>query len=58
MLADGSEATLVPKEVVVVTVKVYGLPFVSPATVHLSGPEVQTQLWTPSEAVAVYSVIR
>jgi len=44
---EGPEATLVPTELVAVTVKVYESPFVSPLTKHVSGPVVQVQVCPP-----------
>jgi hypothetical protein len=44
---DAMEATPMPSEFVAVTLNVYESPLVSPVTVHVSGPEVQMQLWPP-----------
>lgn len=49
------EAGVVPATLVAVTVKVYGVPLVSPETVQIVAPVV-VQLWPPEE-VTVYPVI-
>src|ERR1039458_3483572 len=46
----------VPAALVAVTVNLYGVPLVSPWTVHVVAPEV-LQLAVPGEAFTVYSVI-
>ena len=50
---DGLLAGPVPTLLVAVTVKVYVVPFVSPVTVHASGPLVHVHVATPGLAVTV-----
>jgi hypothetical protein len=50
---EGADAGPVPAALVAVTVKVYVTPFVSPVTVHSSGPALQVHLLPPGEAIAV-----
>jgi hypothetical protein len=48
---DGVEALPVPMPLVAVTVKVYGVPLVSPDTVHVLEAELQVKL--PGDEVTV-----
>src|SRR4051812_49828747 len=53
-LFEADDAAPVPTALVAVTVNVYAVPFVRPATVH--GEDAHVPVW-PSEEVAVYDVI-
>lgn len=54
---EAGEAALVPFVLVAVTVKVYGVPFVSVLTVQVSRPEDQVQVFDPGDEVTVYLVM-
>ena len=50
---DGPDAGPAPATLVAVTLNVYAVPFARPVMVQVSGPEVQTQVAPPGDAVAV-----
>jgi hypothetical protein len=51
--ADETDACEVPAAFVAVTANVYGVPLVSPVTVHVVAGAVAVQVAPPGEAVAV-----
>ena len=50
--SDGEDASLVPALLVAVTVNVYAVPLVSPATMHVSEPAV-AQVREPGEDITL-----
>jgi len=55
--ADAVDAGPVPTPFWALTVKLYGVPFLSPDTVQTNGPEVHVHVFAVGELVTVYLVI-